>query len=106
MKKLLFMLSLFSTGLSYAQTGEPKEEWREIIEPFTENVRLFGNLERDKIPYGILSNYSIETANLAIYDGKHEADSIVMDRDVLSEIYRTLQMGRIHEKSKEHFISF
>ena len=38
MKKLLFMLGLLSTGLSYAQTEEPKKEWREIIEPFTENV--------------------------------------------------------------------
>ena len=105
MKKLLFMLGLLSTGLSYDQTEEPKKEWREI-KTFSQNVRVFESLEREKIPYGILSDYSIETTNLAIYDGKHEADSIVMDRDVLSEIYRTLQMGRIHEKSKEHFISF
>lgn len=105
MKKLLFMLSLFSTGLSYAQTEEPKEEWREI-KPYSENVRIFGNLEREKIPYGILSDYAMSTANLALYDGKHNADSIVMDRGVLAEIYRTLQMGRIHENSAEHFISF
>lgn len=105
MKKLLLLLGLFSTGLSYAQTEDPKEEWREI-KPYSENVQLFGSLEREKIPFGILSNYSIETTNLRVYDGKHEADSIVMDRDVLSEIYRTLQMGRIHESSAEHFISF
>ena len=105
MKKLLFMLGLLSTGLSYAQTEEPKKEWREI-KTFSQNVRVFESKKKKKIPYGILSDYSIETTNLAIYDGKHEADSIVMDRDVLSEIYRTLQMGRIHEKSKEHFISF
>lgn len=105
MKKLLLLLGLFSTGLSYAQTEDPKEEWREI-KPYSENVRIFGSLEREKIPFGILSDYSIETTNLRVYDGKHEGDSILMDRDVLSEIYRTLQMGRIHEKSKEHFISF
>lgn len=105
MKKLLFMLSLFSTGISYAQTEEPKEEWREI-KTFTQNVRTFSSLEREKIPYGILSDYSVGSTNLEVYDGKHTEDSILIDRDVLSEIYRTLQMGRIHDKSKEHFISF
>lgn len=93
MKKVLLLLGLFSTGVSFAQSEEPKEEWREIIEPFTENVQMFGSLEREKIPYGILSDYAIETANLKLYDGKHQADSIVMDRTVLAEIYRTLQMG-------------
>src|SRR5690554_4942058 len=106
MKKVLLLLGLFSTGVSFAQSEEPKEEWREIIEPFTENVQMFGSLEREKIPYGILSDYAIETANLKLYDGKHQADSIVMDRTVLAEIYRTLQMGRIHDNSAEHFISF
>src|SRR5690554_2606606 len=100
MKKVLLLLGLFSTGVSFAQSEEPKEEWREIIEPFTENVQMFGSLEREKIPYGILSDYAIETANLKLYDGKHQADSIVMDRTVLAEIYRTLQMGKFWHRQK------
>lgn len=73
MKKLLLLLGLFSTGLSYAQTEDPKEEWREI-KPYSENVRIFGSLEREKIPFGILSDYSIETTNLRVYDGKNEGN--------------------------------
>lgn len=106
MKKLLLMLGIVSAGLSYAQTDPPKEEWREIIDPFTENVRMFSSLERERIPYGILKDYSLETVDLAMYDGKTIADSIVIDRDVLAEIYRNLQMGRIHDKSARYFISF
>lgn len=102
MKKHLLLIALFlSFGFSWAQ----KDNQREINYDFHEQMQvIFGKLEKDRIPNGILLEYAFPFADLKSYNGSL-TDSTAINLDVFSNIYKTLMMGRIHAKTEADFLT-
>jgi hypothetical protein len=84
-----FLMCLSSVGL-YAQT--------EIDSSFQIAVNhVFVNLDKSKVPYGILRDYAMEFTNLENFgEAAVQADSNYCDPGAFAEVYRTLLTGRIH----------
>lgn len=51
---------------------------------------IFGNLDKSHVPFGLLKDYAMEFTNLQAYDGSNMADSTLLNKALLSEIYNTL----------------
>lgn len=57
---------------------------------------IFGPLEKNRIPYGLLRDCAMEFTNLESYNGSYTADSTVMDAGIFYEIYQTLCMAKVN----------
>jgi len=87
-KKLLFLVGLFFYLLvTNAQT--------EINTSFAEQMNtLFSDLDKTKIPHGILLDYGMEFTDVTAYNGIL-SDSVGINSTQLKEIYNTLLSSRI-----------
>jgi len=56
---------------------------------------IFGNLDKSRVPFGLLKDYAFEFTDLKAYDGTNMADSTLLDRGLFYEIYKTLVMARV-----------
>ena len=97
MKKLnrLFLIVIFSLSFLtlHAQT-ETDTSFRSTIN------NIFLNLDKTKIPYGILRDYGMELANLDNFNGTVTlADSNYVDAQVFWEVYNSLLTSRIHRSA-------
>lgn len=100
-KNVLLLFLLLSFGISWAQKGDQIE----INRDFNEQMQvIFGKLEKDRIPNGILAEYAFPFADIQSYNGTI-TDSTDVDLDVFSNIYKTLMMGRIHAKTESDFLT-
>lgn len=58
---------------------------------------IFENVDKSKVPYGILRDYAMEFTNLENFNGTAAlADSNYTTPSVFWEVYNTLLMGRVH----------
>jgi hypothetical protein len=63
---------------------------------FTMNT-IFANVDKSKVPFGILRDYAMEFTNLENFSGTAAlADSNYVTPSILWDVYNTLLMGRIH----------
>ncbi len=61
---------------------------------------VFANVDKSKVPYGILKDYAMEFTNLAQFNGAAVlADSNATNMGTLYEVYYTLLTGRIHSSA-------
>lgn len=91
LKTLSFLVffSLILTNLS-AQTGINTGLYQAMQTVFT-------NIDRSKVPYGILRDYGFEFTNLENYSGTAVlADSNYADDQAFWDVYNTLASARIH----------
>jgi len=87
---LLFLTTLFSC-LVYSQ----KEDYREIDREWAKEINaVFENLDKRKIPHGILLDYAMEFTDVTAYNGTL-TDSTAVNSSVFSNIYKTLFMGKV-----------
>ncbi|MBW3518739.1 T9SS type A sorting domain-containing protein [Flavobacterium sp. NKUCC04_CG] len=112
MKKII--LSVFLLVCSYFTYGQDEyneqEDGRIIGREWAADIgQYFRHLETNRIPHGILLDYAMEFTDISIYNGKDENiyennNKAEVDIGVFSDIYKTLQMGRIHPSTQEHFV--
>ena len=92
MKKKSFVLSLLLLGMFFVQNLQAQIEidtiWKSKIN------KVFQNLDKNKVPEGILLDYAMEFTDLNVYDGQLR-DSAWVNPIVLSDIYKTLIMGMV-----------
>ena len=100
MRKLLLSIACgFTCYFANAQ------ESRDVQREFTEQAAFpFQQLERQRVPHGILQNYALGLSELTLYDGVLR-DTNSMDIQVFSDLFRELQSARIHPSSEENFVS-
>lgn len=87
MKRSVLLLLFLATLTTYAQT-EIDTQWA------TEINNVFQNIEKNRIPHGILLDYAMEFTDIPSYKG-NLTDSTYIDVGVLSNIYKTLYMGQV-----------
>lgn len=102
--KNTFFTAIFLMACFFMQAQDRPEPEIEINRDFNKKMTaVFGNLERDRVPYGLLYDYALAFADLEAYNGV-VSDTTFVDVSVLSDIYKTLQMARIHPSTEKDFI--
>ena len=56
---------------------------------------MFANLDKDRIPTGLLLDYAIDTIDLSDYDGSNLTDSTYVDRVILGDILNILNSASV-----------
>ncbi|WP_223605692.1 T9SS type A sorting domain-containing protein [Chryseobacterium sp. OSA05B] len=90
-KVFLFILSL-SGFIGFGQTKKVIPRTKDIQDNTLQSV--FANLEKDRIPNGLLLDAAIEFANLKKYDGTMP-DSSYTSSKLVADIYNTVLMSRL-----------
>lgn len=101
MQKIIFLiLGMFL----FVQTSFAQEEPEIIIDHEYSNQieQIFGQLERNRIPHGLLENAAFPFTNLQAYNGVR-TDSTKISVEVFSEIYKTLLSARMTPQTGEDF---
>lgn len=84
-KKLLLMAALCLSCSNYLKA-------QHIVDTsfYHQTNYIFGNLDKSKVPFGILKDFGFEFSNLQYYDGTNMADSTLLNKYMLLGIYKTL----------------
>ena len=88
---LLLLMSLFwYQTLPAQQSFEIQNDttWVSTVQ------NIFAGIDKTKVPHGILLDYAMEFTHLPAYNGVLN-DSVFVDANVFSNIYRTLLMGMV-----------
>ncbi|WP_053969830.1 hypothetical protein [Mangrovimonas sp. ST2L15] len=81
------LMLLMITSITFGQK-EVNASWKNYINP------IFQGLDKAKVPHAILLDYAMEFANVQAYNGTL-TDSTYVDMASLSNIYKTLYMGKV-----------
>lgn len=91
---LWIALSFCAIFRSGAQSLPPGAE---VVETFYNGMNyIFGPLEKNRVPYGLLRDYAMEFTNLENYNGINLTDSNIVDYGNFWTVYQTLFTARIH----------
>jgi hypothetical protein len=86
----VFLLFSTKTSAQYIVGG------KEVDTSFNTSMNhIFGNLDKTKIPFGLLLDYAMEFTNLENFNGLTLTDSNKIDNNILRQIYTTLATARI-----------
>jgi len=100
MQRIIFLaLGLFVL----VQTGYAQEDSEKIIDrEFSNQVQqIFGELERERIPHGLLEDYAFPFTDIKAYNGSINAATPTPNSvEILSEIHKTLQSARYSPNSE------
>lgn len=103
MKKYILFLALgFLVQIGFAQKDPNSFVNRQYAE---QAHAIFGKLERDRIPYGLLDDYAFPFTDLKAYNGTL-TDSTKIDVNVYGEIYKTLHAARMTPQTGNDFMDF
>ncbi len=93
---LFISATLFSLLVSFSSKAQT-----EIDTTFaTQMNAVFANVDKSKVPYGILRDYGMEFVNLENYNGTATlADSNYVDGGIFWDVYNTLVMSRIYSSA-------
>lgn len=83
------LLVCFLTNIIYGQQVN-NTEYK------TKTLQVFQNLDKTKVPHGILLDFGMEFTNLQAFNGTL-TDSTVTTSQTLSDIYKTLLMCRVRQ---------
>src|SRR6185437_2220512 len=86
--------------LTFLLAGKTRAQYivngNEIDTSFNTTVNhVFGNLDKTRVPFGLLRDYAMAFTSLDNYNGAALVDSNFVGKGVLSEIYRTLATARV-----------
>lgn len=94
LRSLLLILFFLCSFLSVSAQTETDSSFS------TQMNYVFANVDKSKIPYGILKDYAMEFTNLSQFNGTAVlADSNATNMGTLYEVYYTLLTGRIHNSA-------
>ncbi len=57
--------------------------------------RVFGNLDMSRVPFGLLKDYALELTDISSYNGINMAQSTLLNKSLLYQIYNTLATARV-----------
>ncbi|MBA3673705.1 MAG: hypothetical protein H0W75_01900 [Chitinophagaceae bacterium] len=100
MKRILqLFLLLFTTYTVTAQTYTPPAfaETDNNYRNYVNNV--FGTLESNRVPTGLLMDYAFDFTDPRIYNGSVLVDSTLMEQGIYSELYKTIFTSRFNNNS-------
>jgi hypothetical protein len=88
MKKILtLLLSLYAIAQTYAQSFAPPS-YADVDSNFRTYVNnVFGALEANRVPTGLLLDYGFDFTNPKIYNGTVLVDSTLMEQGIYSELF-------------------
>jgi hypothetical protein len=98
MKPLFFKILLSSIFISLLVNNKSNAQssGKEIDTSFNTALNhIFSNLDKTKIPFGLLRDYAMEFTNLENYNGTALTDSNTTDNGILRQIYTTLATARM-----------
>jgi hypothetical protein len=104
---MVCLILLCFSASTYAQQPDyyyPKYDLNAPLPPGTEldttfhhRMRhIFGQLETNRVPKGMLLDYAMEFTNMSNYNGNVLTDTNYVDQAAYWDIYRTLYTARIH----------
>ncbi|MGB7786040.1 MAG: T9SS type A sorting domain-containing protein [Salinimicrobium sp.] len=105
--RLLFLL-LWASIPMFSQIPIPPglPDGIEINSSFGNEMNLvFSNLDKSKVPNGLLQDFAMESSSLEAYSGTL-ADSTYVHSGTLKQLYSTLLMSRITSNTNEGFVSY
>lgn len=101
MKKIYLMLMSIFTLCSFSSYSQTETD----TTFFTQMNYIFANLDKSKVPNGILRDFAMEFTNLENYNGTAAlADSNYADAQAFWDVYQTLLTGRVNT-SASGFVS-
>ena len=98
--KFKFILSLFFAMLSYFSVAQQVNN----TEFKTKTLQVFQNLDKNRVPHGILLDFGMEFTNLQAFNGTL-TDSTYTNSQTMSDIYKTLLMCRVRSNVTTGFIT-
>lgn len=91
--KQLFQLILLLTlcaNIAYAQTYTPPS-FADVDNNYRNYVNgVFGALEANRVPTGLLVDYGFDFTDPKIYNGSVLVDSTLMEQGIYSDLYKTI----------------
>jgi len=91
------MFACFLSSISYSQQVN-NTEFK------TKTLQVFQNLDKNRIPHGILLDFGMEFTNLKAFNGTL-TDSTFTTSQTMSDIYKTLLMCRVRSNVTTGFIT-
>jgi hypothetical protein len=93
---LFFSATLFSLLVSFSSKAQT-----EIDTTFaTQMNAIFANVDKSKVPYGILRDYGMEFTDLNVFNGTANlVDSNEINDGIFWDVYNTLLTSRIHSSA-------
>ena len=97
MKKILILLIAFVTVLNLsAQTVAPPA-YADVNNDYRNYMNnVFGTLEANRVPTGLLMDYAFSFTNPKIYNGSVLVDSTLMNQEMYSQLYKTIFTSRFN----------
>ena len=105
--KLLFLL-LWATTPMFSQLPLPPglTDDIEVNTSFANQINaVFSNLDKSKIPNGLLQDFAMEYSSLEAYSGT-TSDSTYVHPGTLKQLYSSLLMSRIDPNTNAGFVSY
>lgn len=98
--KFKYIFSLFFAMLSFFSVAQQVNN----TEFKTKTLQVFQNLDKNRVPHGILLDFGMEFTNLQAFNGTL-TDSTYTTTQKLSDIYKTLLMCRVKSNVTTGFIT-
>ena len=100
MKKLFqLILLLCAIGTAKAQTFTPPS-FADVDNNYRTYVNnVFGALESNRIPTGLLADYGFDFTDPKIYNGSVLVDSTLMEQGIYSELYKTIFTSKFNSNA-------
>ena len=100
MKKIFpFILLLLAISTTKAQTFTPPA-FADIDNNYSTYVNnVFGVLEANRVPTGLLVDYGFDFAESKIYNGSVLVDSTLMEQGIYSELYKTIFTSKFNSNA-------
>lgn len=96
MKKIYLFILLLCSTLVHAQTFTPPS-FADVDNNYRNYVNnVFGALEPNRVPTGLLADYGFDFTDPKIYNGTVLADSTLMEQGIYSELYKTIFTSRFN----------
>ncbi len=100
MKKILqLLLVLCATTITKGQTFTPPA-FADIDNNYRTYVnQVFGALEANRVPTGLLADYGFDFTNPKFYNGTLLVDSTLMEQGIYSELYKTIFTSKFNNNA-------
>lgn len=92
MRKIIFIICCLFSVPAFSQYVEDNVEVRSWLD------NMFKNIDKSKVPSGLLRDYAFEMADLDIYNGKELNDSNYVNRTAFENLLRTIRSSAVGTK--------
>ena len=87
MKHLVHLIAIYIIGIIIITNVSAQTSVSSLSSIRSELNAMFANLDKDRIPTGLLLDYAIDTIDLSDYDGTKLNDSTFVNRIIFDVIY-------------------